>query len=352
MPAGKFSPKLWPLPQVWSQRVPAMPEALISVIVPVYNVAPYLEKCLESIVSQTYPHLEIILADDGSTDSSGEICDAYAQRDERICICRQENMGVAAARNSGLDLAGGDYIGFVDPDDWILPDMYEELLQLLKEYAADMAQCGVLLDGETAQSYNEPKLTEIAGHALLETAIRNNFPRTLWCNLYSAALWRGLRFAEGYCYEDEMVFPEITKRCRKFIKTEKKLYNYNRINTGIVRSAKTMMHLRSKEKLIEVYIDFFEKNLVCTELSAFYLCITIPAYRLLITMNDNISSKYARRHNEKMHKIFCKYFQAARAYSGYCNYQWGKSLYLWLYRCFPRISYVFINTYKYLFGRV
>ncbi|MDR3314701.1 MAG: glycosyltransferase, partial [Oscillospiraceae bacterium] len=91
---------------------------LISVIVPVYNVEPYLPKCLDSIVSQTYANLEIILVDDGSTDASGSICDAYAAKDERVRVIHQANGGVAAARNAGLDAAVGEYIQFVDSDDW------------------------------------------------------------------------------------------------------------------------------------------------------------------------------------------------------------------------------------------
>ena len=108
-------------------------QPLISVIVPVYNVERYLDQCVESLIGQTYERLEIILVDDGSTDSSGEQCNAWANRDNRIRAVRQCNAGLAAARNTGLDLAKGEYIGFVDSDDYVLPDMFGTLLHNLQE---------------------------------------------------------------------------------------------------------------------------------------------------------------------------------------------------------------------------
>ena len=119
-----------------------MPDAKISIIVPVYKVEPYLRKCLDSIVGQTYQKLEIILVDDGSPDSCGAICDAYAARDERIRVIHKENGGVASARNAGLDAATGDYIGWVDSDDWIEADMFECLLKGAEDYDADIVVCG------------------------------------------------------------------------------------------------------------------------------------------------------------------------------------------------------------------
>ena len=102
-------------------------EPLISVIVPIYNVETYLPQCLDSIIVQTWNNLEIILINDGSTDNSGHICDAYVAKDSRIKVVHKSNGGLSAARNSGLDIANGEYIGFVDSDDWIEPTMYENL---------------------------------------------------------------------------------------------------------------------------------------------------------------------------------------------------------------------------------
>lgn len=114
---------------------------LISVIIPVYNVEQYLRRCLDSVVAQTYQNLEIICVDDGSVDHSGKICDQYAARDARIKVIHQENQGLSAARNRGLDAAEGEYIAFVDSDDYILEDMYKKMLDKLLDYNVDLCVC-------------------------------------------------------------------------------------------------------------------------------------------------------------------------------------------------------------------
>lgn len=113
----------------------------ISVIVPVYNVGEYLRQCVDSILSQTYSNLEIIAVNDGSTDGSGAILDEYREKDIRLIAIHQENQGVSAARNKGLDVATGDYIAFVDADDYIHPEMYEKLVKALEDNQADISFC-------------------------------------------------------------------------------------------------------------------------------------------------------------------------------------------------------------------
>ena len=114
---------------------------LISIIVPVYNVKDYVEKCLDSICGQSYTNLEIVVVDDGSTDGSGELCDAYALKDQRVKVIHRDNRGVSTVRNEGLDIAQGEYIGFVDGDDWVDGDMYEFLYELLIVNEADISVC-------------------------------------------------------------------------------------------------------------------------------------------------------------------------------------------------------------------
>ena len=116
-----------------------MNNSLISVIVPIYKSEKYLEKCIESIIGQTYKNIEIILVDDGSEDRCGEICDAYSLKDNRIKVIHKKNGGISDARNAGLDIATGEYIGFVDSDDYIANDMLETLLGLSKQYMADIS---------------------------------------------------------------------------------------------------------------------------------------------------------------------------------------------------------------------
>lgn len=138
----------------------------ISVIVPCYNVAPWLPGCLDSILSQTFRDLEIILIDDGSTDETGAIIDTYADKDERIVAIHQDNAGLVAVREKGIELATGDYIGFVDGDDTIEPDMYERLLNNALKYNADISHCGVSFewpDGYTEAHYGTGKIIEQDG---------------------------------------------------------------------------------------------------------------------------------------------------------------------------------------------
>lgn len=116
---------------------------LISVIVPVYKVEQYLEKCVNSITAQTYSNLEIILVDDGSPDKCGDICDSLAEKDKRIKVIHKMNGGLSSARNAGIDIATGQYIGFVDSDDFIEPEMYEKLLKLIKQEGTKLAVCAV-----------------------------------------------------------------------------------------------------------------------------------------------------------------------------------------------------------------
>ncbi|MBQ8615735.1 MAG: glycosyltransferase, partial [Clostridia bacterium] len=113
----------------------------ISIILPVYNVENYLDKCLTSLVNQTYQNLEIILVNDGSPDNSGEVCENWAKKDSRIKVLHKANGGVSSARNFGLDNATGDFIGFIDPDDFVELDMYEKLLNALNSQNATMAMC-------------------------------------------------------------------------------------------------------------------------------------------------------------------------------------------------------------------
>lgn len=127
---------------------------LISIIVPVYNVKDYVEKCLDSICGQTYKNLEIVVVDDGSTDGSGEICDTYAQKDPRVKVIHRENRGVSAVRNEGLDIALGEYIGFVDGDDWIDSDMYEFLYELLIVNEADISVCSHYIENRAREKSN------------------------------------------------------------------------------------------------------------------------------------------------------------------------------------------------------
>ena len=125
---------------------------MISIIVPAYKVELFLEQCIESILAQTCQDIEVLLVDDGSPDQCGVICDSWATRDQRIRVIHQDNAGVAAARNAALNLAKGEYVGFVDPDDWIAPGMYGKMLECIEKYNADIVVCGYTYCSEAGET--------------------------------------------------------------------------------------------------------------------------------------------------------------------------------------------------------
>lgn len=189
---------------------------LISVIVPVYNVESYVAECIESIQNQTYMNLEIILVNDGSTDASGDICDKYAAYDERIQVIHKENAGVSAARNTGIESANGDYIGFVDSDDYIAPTMYEDMLKLMVEHDLDIIECTAFRNnGDTnIEGCNDGSLEIFNRDEALKMAMYDCFV-AVWSQLYKRRVISDVRFPVGRKFEDSAVsylFIANTKR--------------------------------------------------------------------------------------------------------------------------------------------
>jgi len=189
---------------------------LISVIVPVYNVESYVAECIESIQNQTYMNLEIILVNDGSTDASSDICDQYAAYDERIKVIHKENAGVSAARNTGIEAANGDYIAFVDSDDYIAPNMYEDMLRILKENDLDILECTAFRDkgGKIIEGCNDGSLEIFNRDEALKMAMYDCFV-AVWSQLYKRGAIDDVRFPVGRKFEDTAVsyrFIANTKR--------------------------------------------------------------------------------------------------------------------------------------------
>lgn len=204
-------------------------QPLISVIIPVYKAEKYLPACLDSVLAQTYRNLEIILIDDGSPDNSGKICDSYAERDSRICVIHQENAGVSAARNAGLDAASGDYIGFVDADDYIKPDMYEALFKRLQECGADIAQCGhsrISLDG-TVICEIEAEQAVLDRKSAIKELLVGDIHYSDWDKLYRRGLFDGVRFDLRVSYgEDLLLNYQVLKHCERVALLKGSYYFY------------------------------------------------------------------------------------------------------------------------------
>ena len=192
---------------------------MISVIVPVYNVEKYLQRCVNSIQKQTYTELEIILIDDGSPDECGKICDDFAKEDKRVKVIHKENEGLSAARNTGLKYATGDYIAFVDSDDYISENCFEEMSDAIKKYCADIAMCGSICVDENGKILSQDIFEE--GKVYRGENIVNEFilplKTAVWNKLFRKEILIGREFPKGRIHGEDLVF--ITS----FLSSETKL---------------------------------------------------------------------------------------------------------------------------------
>ena len=205
----------------------ASPE--ISVIVPVYKVEAYLDRCVDSILGQDFADLEILLIDDGSPDNCGAMCDAYAAQDSRVRVIHRENGGLSAARNTGIEAARGEYLCFIDSDDFIEPAMLSTLYDLLHTYQADHAVCGIYncyKSHKTAQFSENATFVCTGTEALDLTLQGNRIPGSICNKLIHRGCFRELRFQEGRTYEDAFLTPDLLLHSKKVVVTTTPLYNY------------------------------------------------------------------------------------------------------------------------------
>lgn len=212
---------------------------LISVVVPVYNVAQYLDQCLESIVNQTYRNLEILVVDDGSTDGSGAMCDRWTERDERIHVFHQPNGGLSAARNTALDNMKGEIVTMVDSDDLIHPDFISTLLRLMQQHEADIAVAGYqpFYDREAHLPPLESpyKVQQYGRHeALMSIFYQQGLTHSAWGRLYEASLFDGIRYPIGQNYEDLAIIYPLILKCGRVAKINYTLYGYRQRKSSIL----------------------------------------------------------------------------------------------------------------------
>ncbi|UZD42489.1 glycosyltransferase family 2 protein [Selenomonas sputigena] len=241
-----------------------MQDELISVVVPVYNNEKYLSRCIESILNQTYPNIEIILVDDGSTDQSGALCDDYGSRYVNVKVIHQENSGQAAARNAAMQHVHGSYIGYVDSDDWVEPDMYEYLFQLIKKYGGDCASIDFKMsDGNVAIQNAKERLIVLRGdeilyHHLLEASQRTG-AHSVWRCLFSAKLIANLRFHEGIVNEDIPFKFQALSRVQCMIDSNQVKYFYFQDSLSTTRGAfkkKDLDLLQATEELYRLSLKY------------------------------------------------------------------------------------------------
>ena len=202
-----------------------MPE--ISIIVPVYNVEPYIRRCVDSILAQTFTDFELILVDDGSPDNCGTICDEYAAGDSRIRVFHQENQGQAAARNHALDWifehSDSEYISFIDSDDWVHPRYLELLLQGIQRYSVNICQCAHL---DTDGTDEAPAVVGCFSSVTAEEQYVNHYSSFMWDKLFARSCWENMRFPEGQIYEDVAIWYKLLFKEEQVVLVEDVLYYY------------------------------------------------------------------------------------------------------------------------------
>lgn len=226
----------------------------VSVIVPVYNVEKLLNRCIESILNQTYEDFELILVDDGSPDKCGEICDKFVEQDSRVKCIHKKNGGVSRARNIGLDIAKGRYICFVDSDDWIEPDLIEECVKYIELEGSDV----VLFDWYVGPIEDRHYMHYNEQYTVSVEAVRNGvywdeIPSMICNKFFVAELWKDIRYPVDVNFEDLAVMPDIFERVKNISYIKKALYNYtgenpNSITKSISSKADCGIHLAWKKR--------------------------------------------------------------------------------------------------------
>ena len=283
-------------------------EPKISVIVPVYNVETYLSRCVDSILAQTYGNLEVILVDDGATDASGAICDAFAAADSRVKVIHKENGGLSSARNAGLDVASGEYIAFVDSDDWITPDAYAHLMGLAEKYDVKLV-CGGRYDvngktGEKTVGLCPEKEEVISAEKLVGRIFLWDGCDSSACDkLYHRSLLENFRYPEGKVCEDVPVTYKIVLAAGRAAMSDRPFYHYyhrpGSITTANVISEKTF-HFSQHTEVIYPFIREHHPNI---EPQARYLRVRSLSHILLLLeqAEPEVRKKFAQeyRHARK-----------------------------------------------------
>lgn len=299
----------------------------ISIIVPVYNVEKYLHECIKSILGQNFREFELILVDDGSKDSCGQICDDYAKMDKRIRVIHKENGGLSSARNKGIEIACADFIGFVDGDDWIDKEMYEVLYSNMITSNAQISACNLCIMNKNNEFFPN---SEVGSDFIFDTKeameeLYTNQKLTFSsCNkLFSKSLFQNLRYREGIILEDMDLAYKLIYNAKTITYTSKPLYYYRYNNTSILRgnfSEKRVDEYQVKKEMYEfyaknfpnvseyVYADLFFTGIRLYSMIIIYKKELAKKYKFLITADKRILKSLLRKKNysnaEKLQIIF------------------------------------------------
>ena len=225
---------------------------LISVVVPIYNVENYLCRCVDSIISQTYSNIEIILVDDGSPDNCPKICDDYKKKDSRVVVVHKENGGLSDARNAGIKVMNGKYVTFIDSDDYVEKDYVEFLYNLIEKYNVKMSICSykaIYDTGTILTQANDCEYTLTSSETLAKMLYHEDFNVSTWAKLYEASLFEKVEFPKGKIFEDALTTYKLVDQCDRIAVSLVSKYNYMIRNNSILTGAFSVKKLT----LIDAY---------------------------------------------------------------------------------------------------
>jgi glycosyltransferase involved in cell wall biosynthesis len=302
----------------------------ISIIVPVYKVETYLEKCLESIVSQTYTNLEIILVDDGSPDRSGEICDKWAINDNRIKVLHKKNGGLSDARNKGIEIATGQYLVFVDSDDYIDKDMILSLHALIKERNADICICNYYIvreNGDVVKESYTMDQTVLTGRQVLTNKLFEDHSWiwiVAWNKMYKKALFSEIRYAIGKLHEDEFIAHEIYNQCNNVACTDEPLYYYVQ-RTGSIMSQENNIHrLDSAEAYFQRALYLEEKGYDFSTIER-TICKGIEEFQKFFYRNPHAYQGVCKKRVQELQRLFNRSIECGMEFSDSYQKQFSRN---------------------------
>lgn len=274
---------------------------IISVIVPVYNAESYLHRCVDSILEQTYSDIELIMVDDASTDSSGEICDEYALKDTRVKVIRcKENGGTSAARNIGLEAISGQFVGFVDCDDFIEPDFYEILYGLITKYGTDVSMISynkVDEHGRVSSNSSEQVYVLDRIEAIKELLFDKKIQNYVWNKLYRAKIFQKIRFPAGVIYDDINIMYYIFRKMNMIACYDIAKYNYCFRENSIVNRRS---HKKFEDELSAVELRYKEIAEDFPELEEYnayaFVLWMVRIYTFMVSTDDYMEEFYRERY--------------------------------------------------------
>ncbi len=319
-------------------------ENKVSIIIPVFNAASFLDRCIDSVLCQTYQNTEVLLIDDGSTDGSGTLCDRRAAQDSRIRVFHKENCGVSEARNTGLDAALGEYIAFVDSDDYIAPDMIQNLYLALKKNDADMSICNILHIDEDGALHEENYSSTIKNEVLTGSEAisresdychKGSFCYVfVFSKLYKKSLFNGIRFPKGKISEEDYITHKIYSNCKKISCISAIGYYYVQRKGSLLHSNNRQLFINRAEGRLERAVKCFELGLYRSAGQSYWLAaVSLPdAFSVRRRSSDYYS---------ELNRVFL-FYRELFYFRHYCTLK--EKMQIWIIYLSPMLFQIFFRN--------